>query len=125
MKYRNIKSEHQLRTLVFDDYFKSKGISWEQEIKNVDFIVTDSKSRGNDSTGAKKHYVWMETKKSPTDHYIMLVQLLLTIKKPYNENEIIIPNYVGCFDTEKIIFVPMKLLLNILHDNDIKWNITP
>ncbi|GBU28653.1 hypothetical protein R84B8_02213 [Treponema sp. R8-4-B8] len=55
-KYKNIKSEHQLRSLVFDDYFKSKDISWEQEI-------------------------------------------------------------------DKIIFVPTKLILGILHDNDVKWNI--
>jgi len=55
----------------------------------------------------------------------MLTQLLLTIKKPYDKNEYIIPNYVGCFDTDKIVFVPTKLLLGILHDNDVKWNIAP
>jgi len=39
MKYKNIKSEHQLRTLVFDDYFKNKGISWEQEIKTLILLL--------------------------------------------------------------------------------------
>jgi hypothetical protein len=124
-KYRDIKSEHQLRALVFDDYFKRKDISWEQEITKVDFVITDSTSRKKGDTGAKKHYIWMETKNKVTEQYTMLTQLLLTIKEPYNKNEYIVPNYVGCFDTEKIIFVPMKLLQNILHDNDIKWNITP
>ena len=124
-KYKNIKSEHQLRSLVFDDYFKNKDVSWEQEIESIDFIITDKKSRIKKNTGADKHYVWMETKKSKTDHYIMLVQLLLTIKKPYDKNEYIVPNYIGCFDTEQIIFVPMKLLQEVMHDNDIKWNITP
>jgi len=124
-KYINIKSEHQLRSLVFDDYFKNKDISWEQEIDKIDFIITGKQSRKSKEGGAEKHYLWAETKKSETEQYVMLTQLLLTIKKPYDKNDYIIPNFVGCFDTVKIIFVPTCLLSNILHDNDIKWNITP
>jgi len=124
-KYKNIKSEHQLRSLVFDDYFKNKDISWEQEIDKIDFIITGKQSRKDKEGGSEKHYLWAETKKSGTEQYIMLTQLLLTIKKPYDKNEYHIPNYVSCFDTEKIIFVPTKLLIPILKDNDIKWNITP
>ncbi|WP_461256903.1 class I SAM-dependent methyltransferase [Treponema sp. R80B11-R83G3] len=125
-KYKNIKSEHQLRSLVFDDYFKSKEVSWEQEIDKIDFIITGKQSlKKNKEGGSEKHYFWAETKKSETEQYIMLTQLLLTIKKPYDKNEYIIPNYIGCFDTVKIIFVPTNLISNILHDNDIKWNITP
>ena len=62
-KYKGVKSEFQLRSLVFDDYFKGKDISYEEEINKIDFIVTDKKSRGDKNTGAKKHYIWMETKK--------------------------------------------------------------
>jgi len=123
--YKNIKSEHQLRSLVFDDYFKSKDISWEQELDKIDFIITGKQSRKAKEGGSEKHYFWAETKKSETDEYLMLTQLLLTIKKPYDKNEYIIPNYLGCFDTVKIIFVPTKLFLGILHDNDVKWNIAP
>jgi 16S rRNA G966 N2-methylase RsmD len=123
-KYNGVKSEFQLRSLVFDDYFKGKDISFEEEINKIDFIVTDKKSRGDKNIGARKHYVWMETKKNTTEMYIMLTQLLLTIKTTYDKNEYIIPNYIGCFDTEKIIFVPTNLILDLLHDNDIKWNIT-
>jgi hypothetical protein len=124
-KYKNIKSEHQLRNLVFEDYFKRKGVSFEQEIDKIDFILTDTKSRSNKEAGAEKHYIWMEVKKSTTEQYIMLSQLLLTIKKIYDKNEYTVPNYAGCFDPEKIIFVPMKLLRDVLKDNAIKWNITP
>jgi hypothetical protein len=45
VKYKNIKSEHQLRSLVFDDYFKNKDISWELEIEKIDFIITGKQSR--------------------------------------------------------------------------------
>ena len=124
-KYKNIKSEHQLRSLVFDDYFKSKDVSMEEEIDKIDFILTEKKSRKNKESGAEKHYLWLETKKSVTEDYDMLTQLLLTIKKPYDKNEYIIPNFVGCFDTEKIIFVPTKLFLGIFKDSDVNWNITP
>jgi len=123
--YKHIKNEHQLRSLVFDDYFKSKDISWELEIEKIDFIVTEKKSRKSKEGGAEKHYYWAETKSSVTEDYDMLTQLLLTIKKPYDKNEYIIPNYVGCFDTEKIIFVPTRLFLSIFKDNDVKWNIPP
>jgi len=124
-KYKNIKNEHQLRSLVFDDYFKSKDISWELEIEKIDFIITEKKSRKSKEGGAEKHYLWAETKSSVTEDFDMLTQLLLTIKKPYDKNEYIIPNYVACFDTEKIIFVPTKLLLDIFKDNDVNWNIAP
>jgi len=124
-KYKTIKNEHQLRSLVFDDYFKSKDISWELEIDKIDFIITEKKSRKSKEGGAEKHYLWAETKSSVTEDFDMLTQLLLTIKKPYDKNEYIIPNYVACFDTEKIIFVPTKLLLPIFKDNDVKWNIAP
>jgi len=124
-KYTTIKNEHQLRSLVFDDYFKSKGISWELEIDKIDFIITEKKSRKNKEGGAEKHYLWAETKSSVTEDFDMLTQLLLTIKKPYDKNEYIIPNYVACFDTEKIFFVPTKLLLGIFKDNDVNWNIAP
>ena len=123
-KYK-ISSEHQLRSLVFDDYFKSKGIAWEQEIEKIDFIVTEKRGVKNKGGGSERHYLWLETKKSPTDKYIMLTQLLLTIKTPYDNNMYIIPNYVGCFDNEKIIFVPTNLITGILHDSDVKWNIAP
>ena len=123
-KYK-VSSEHQLRSLVFDDYFKSKGIAWEQEIEKIDFIVTEKRGVKNKGGGSERHYLWMETKKSPTDKYIMLTQLLLTIKTPYDNNMYIIPNYVGCFDNEKIIFVPTNLITGILHDSDVKWNIAP
>jgi len=122
-KYKGVKSEFQLRSIIFDDYFKSKGVSYEEEINKIVFIVTDNKSRGDKNIGAKKHYLWMETKKNVTEMYIMLTQLLLTIKTTYEKNEYIIPNYIGCFDTEKIIFVPTNLILDLLHDNDIEWNI--
>jgi 16S rRNA G966 N2-methylase RsmD len=124
-KYKGIKSEFQLRSLVFDDYFKGKDVSYEEEINKIDFIITDKKSRGEKNIGAKKHFVWMETKKNVTEMYLMLTQLLLTIKTTYDKNEYIIPNYIGCFDIEKIIFVPTNLILDLLHDNDINWNIAP
>jgi 16S rRNA G966 N2-methylase RsmD len=124
-KYKHIKNEHQLRSLVFDDYFKSKDVSWELEIEKIDFIITEKKSRKSKEGGADKHYLWAETKSSVTDDFDMLTQLILTIKKPYDKNEYIIPNYVGCFDTEKIIFVPTKLFLGIFKDSDVNWNIPP
>jgi len=117
IKYK-VKSEHQLRSLVFDDYFKFKNITWEQEIDNIDFIIVSSKERD-------RHYLWAETKKSVSDIYEMITQLLLTIKKTYEKNEYKIPNYIGCFDIEKIVFTPLKLLLDIFKKSSIKWNIAP
>jgi len=127
-KYSEIKSEHQLRNLVFDDYFKNTGFTWEQEINNIDFIITDGKlntlfieAAGN----ASIHHFWAENKLDETDVYEMLTQLILTCKKTYDNGEYLAPAHIGCFDRTHIAFVDFSIILPIFTEADINWNQTP
>ncbi|MDR3172137.1 MAG: hypothetical protein LBU17_11035, partial [Treponema sp.] len=81
-KYTGIQKEAQLKNLVFDDYFDSKKFSWEQEVDNIDFIITNPKTRGDlfaeEGSGASVHYLWAEAKKDTQDVFEMLTQLIIT-----------------------------------------------
>ena len=124
-KYSNVKKESQFKNFVFDDYFQQKNVGYETEIGNIDFIITDKKSRNKkDGEGAKVHYAWFESKKGIADKYSMITQLILTAKKVYDKNDFI-PNYIGCFDTQNICFVELVNILPIYKDNDVNWTITP
>jgi hypothetical protein len=72
-KYKNIKREEQLKSLVFNDYFKYKSVSFTPDLNNIDFVVADSKSRGKEQGGAEKHYVWMETKKDIQKNIFIII----------------------------------------------------
>ena len=72
-----------------------------------------------------RHYLWAESKKGIADIHSMLTQLILTTKKTYEKGEHLPPPFIGCFDTEKIAFIPFHDILPIYSDNDVNWNITP
>ncbi|GAB6391472.1 MAG: hypothetical protein MdMp014T_0845 [Treponematales bacterium] len=128
-KYTGIQREHQLKNLVFDDYFDSKKFSWEQEVDNIDFIVTNPKTRGDlfadGGSGASTHYLWGEAKKGTHDVFDMFTQLLLTCKKTYDKGDHLAPPWLCCFDEARISFVPFHDILPLFNATDINWTQTP
>jgi hypothetical protein len=64
-KYTGIQKEETLKGLVHDDYFSKFG--YEPNIDNIDFVVTDAKTRGElftaEGSGSSVHYLWAEAKK--------------------------------------------------------------
>jgi hypothetical protein len=128
-KYTGIQKEETLKGLIFKDFFDGKKFGYEPNIDNIDFVITDTKTRGElfaeGGSGASMHYLWAEAKKGVQDVESMLTQLLLTCKKTYDKADYIAPPFIGCFDTEKIAFVPFHDILPIFHENDINWNTTP
>jgi len=121
--YSNTQKEETFKAVVFRDFFNSSKYAYEPNIGNIDFIVTEAKTlKGN---LWKRHYLWAESKKGIADIYSMLTQLVLTVKKTYEKGEHLPPPYIGCFDTEKIAFVPFHDILSIFRDNDVNWNVTP
>jgi hypothetical protein len=121
--YSGTKKEETFKAEIFRDFFNSSKYAYEPNIGNIDFIVTEAKTlKGN---MWKRHYLWAESKKGIADIPSMLTQLVLTIKKTYEEGEHLPPPYIACFDTAKIAFVPFHDILPIFTDNDVNWNITP
>jgi hypothetical protein len=135
--YSGIQKEHQLKNLVFDDYFDGKIFSWEQEVDNIDFIITDKKARSKEqrdffsedgatnTAGSSRHYLWAEAKKGTHDVFDMYTQLILTCKKTYEKADHLAPPWLGCFDEARISFVAFHDILPIFKEIDFNWNQTP
>jgi hypothetical protein len=121
--YSSTQKEETFKAVIFRDFFNSSKYAYEPNIGNIDFIVTEAKTlKGN---MWKRHYLWAESKKGIADIYSMLTQLVLTVKKTYEKGEHLPPPYIGCFDTDKIAFVPFHDILPIFNNNDVNWNVTP
>jgi hypothetical protein len=55
----------------------------------------------------------------------MLAQLVLTIGKARTFDKYLPPAFLGCFDKEKIAFIPYFEIQNIFYQNDFNWNVAP
>ena len=84
--------EEQLKNEIAVKYFKKFVCT--DIIKRIDFSVKNDYG----------YLLWAEAKQQPTDIYKMLAQLLITIK--LDAWDITPPKFLGCFDNEKIAFVP-------------------
>jgi len=95
MKYPNIREE-ELKNKVGQDFFGKFDCT--EIIKDIDFAV---KHKTGDV-----YLLWAEAKQKYTDILFMLTQLVLTIGKARTFDKILPPPFLGCFDCEKIAFVP-------------------
>jgi hypothetical protein len=118
--YRKIQKEETLKAHIFADFFGKAKFRYEPNINNIDFVVAESKNNL-----IEYHYLWAEAKKGIQDIEAMLTQLILTFKKTYNRGEYLPPQFIGCFDTEKIAFVSFHDILPIFNESDFNWNQTP
>jgi len=75
--------------------------------------------------GEVEYLLWAEAKAAPTDILVMLAQLVLTVGKARTFDKIMPPPYLGCFDCEKIAFIPYADIQNIFYQNDFNWNVAP
>ncbi|MCL2074322.1 MAG: hypothetical protein FWH18_10395, partial [Marinilabiliaceae bacterium] len=66
-----------------------------------------------------------ETKTDSDDIVAMLTQLVLTMGKARTFDKILPPPFLGCFDGEKIAFVPYSELQHIFYLSDINWKVAP
>jgi len=55
----------------------------------------------------------------------MLTQLALTIGKARTFDRHLPPPYLGCFDCEKIAFIPYSDIQDIFYQNDFNWKVAP
>ncbi len=118
MRYPSNIREEELKNRVAADFFHkydSTGI-----IKDIDFAV-----KVKNQSIFDEYLLWAEAKKSATDIIAMLAQLVLTIGKARTFNEVLPPKFLGCFDCEKIAFIPYADIQDVFHQNDFNWNVTP
>lgn len=103
--------EEELKNRIATKYFKK--FDCDGIIKRIDFSVKNKLG----------YLLWAEAKQQPTDIYKMLAQLLITIKS--DAWDLTPPKFIGCFDNEKIAFVPFYDVQPVFHLNDFNWTQTP
>jgi len=129
MKYTNILEE-EIKNSVTQDFFQKFDCT--RILGKIDFAV---KAPLNPPEGGKNsppseglgeaYLLWAEAKQKPTNVFEMLTQLVLTIGKARTFNEILPPPFLGCFDNEKIAFIPYSDIQDIFYQNDFNWNVAP
>ena len=120
MKYQSLREE-ELKNKIAADFFSQFDNT--EIIKNIDFAVK-AKTYGQ-CTMFGEYLLWAEAKNKKDDIPTMLAQLILTIGKARTFDEYMPPPYLGCFDNEKIAFVPYSDIQEIFYVNDFNWNVAP
>jgi len=121
MKYSNILEE-EIKNKVTRDFFSKFDCT--KILGKIDFAVKIKRSaKAIDLTD--EYLLWAEAKQKPTDVIEMLTQLVLTIGKARTFDEILPPPFLGCYDNEKIAFVPYADIQDIFYQNDFNWNVAP
>ncbi|MDR3217398.1 MAG: hypothetical protein LBU22_00205, partial [Dysgonamonadaceae bacterium] len=121
MKYDNIREE-SIKLKVGQDFFERYDCT---DIKGfIDFAVKLKRPK-NAIDFNDEYLLWAEAKQKPTDILVMLTQLVLTIGKARTFDKILPPSFLGCFDSEKIAFVPYSDIQEIFYQNDFNWKVTP
>jgi uncharacterized protein (DUF3820 family) len=102
MKYKNILEE-EIKNKVTRDFFQKFDCT--KILGKIDFAIK-IKRPANTIDLEDEYLLWAEAKQKPTDILVMLTQLVLTVGKARTFDEILPPPFLGCYDNEKIAFVP-------------------
>jgi len=116
MKYSKVQEE-TLKNKVAQDFFGNFDCT--EIIEKIDFAVKNKKGHVVD------YFLWAEAKAAQTDVCEMLAQLVLTIGKARTFDKITPPPFLGCFDREKIAFLPYHSVQEIFYQSDFNWKVTP
>jgi len=114
--------EEELKNRVATDFFAKYDCA--EIIKDIDFAVK-LKRPANTINFNDEYLLWAEAKAAISDILLMLTQLVLTIGKARTFNKILPPKFLGCFDCEKIAFIPYADIQDIFHQNDFNWKAAP
>jgi len=118
MKYSKVREE-SLKAKVAQDFFNKFNCT--EIIKDIDFAVFASNSSG----GEGRALLWAEAKQKRSNIFEMLTQLVLTIGKARTFNDLLPPPFLGCFDCEKIAFIPYSEIQDIFYQTDFNWKVPP
>ncbi|MDR1199636.1 MAG: hypothetical protein LBK94_11625 [Prevotellaceae bacterium] len=121
MKRKNILEE-EIKNAVASDYFSKFDCT--KILGKIDFAVKVRRLK-NAIDFNDEYLLWAEAKQKSTDIIVMLAQLVLTIGKARTFDEILPPPFLGCYDSEKIAFVPYSEIQDLFYQNDFNWNVTP
>ncbi|MDR2684688.1 MAG: hypothetical protein LBB53_04840, partial [Prevotellaceae bacterium] len=118
---KNIKvREGEIIKKVTENFFQKFDTT--EYIGDIDFAVK-LKCSANSINFEDEYFLWAEAKAACADVLVMLTQLVLTIGKAKTFNKHLPPAFLGCFDSEKIAFIPYSDIQDIFYQNDFNWNV--
>lgn len=122
MAYSNQIREEELKNKVASDFFSAYDTT--PILGDVDFCVAVPSD--GPQLFETEYLLWAEAKKGiKANIEESFVQLIITIGKAHTFEHHLPPRFLGAFDAEKIAFIPYNNLLEIFHQNDFNWNVTP
>jgi hypothetical protein len=114
--------EEEIKNAVAAEFFDKFDCT--KILGKIDFAVKIKRPKS--AVDSRDEYLlWAEAKQKPADVLVMLAQLVLTIGKARTFDEILPPPFLGCFDSEKIAFIPYSEIQDIFYQNDFNWNVAP
>jgi len=117
----NIKEE-EIKKRVGKDWFSAFDDTL--ILGNIDFCVSLKKEQS--PLFDTQSLYWAESKRGRREIVAeMITQLILTIGKERTYEKMLPPQYVGCFDAEKIAFIEYNSIQHFFYQNDFNWNVTP
>ena len=127
MKYANVLEE-EIKNKVTQDFFQKFDCT--KILGKIDFAVKAPAPLyppevGKTERVREAYFLWAEAKQKPCDVLEMLTQLVLTIGKARTFDEILPPPFLGCYDNEKIAFIPYYDIQDIFYQNDFNWKVAP
>ncbi|MDR1544794.1 MAG: hypothetical protein LBS50_10405, partial [Prevotellaceae bacterium] len=113
--------EEQIKNQIATEFFPKFDCT--EIIGNIDFSVKVKRAEALDFDD--EYLLWAEAKRDKDDICSMLAQLVLTIGKARTFDKKMPPAFLGCYDSEKIAFIPYHSIQDIFYQNDFNWNVTP
>ena len=107
--------EEEIKNTVASEFFDKFDCT--KILGKIDFAVR-IKPLKNGIDFHNEYLLWAEAKQKPADILAMLTQLVLTVGKARTFDKILPPPFLGCFDSEKIAFVPYSDIQDIFYQND-------
>jgi len=120
-RYSGIRREEELKNKIAQDFFDKFDCT--EVIGNIDFAVRIKRPQ-NSLDFHNEYFLWAEAKKAKKDIRDMLAQLILTIGNARTFDSHYPPSFLGCFDSEKITFIPYNKVEEIFYINDFNWKVT-
>lgn len=122
MAYSDKIREEELKHKVASDFFQAYDTT--PVLGDVDFCV--AVPTNGPQLFETEYLFWAEAKKGfKSSLEESFVQLIITIGKARTFEQHLPPRFLGAFDAEKIAFIPYNDVLDIFHQNDFNWKVTP
>ena len=106
--------KYKVATHWFNNYITTN------KINKISFIVSPKQKNNLQQSSL----LWANAKTGNANLVPLFLQLILTIGKTLNFNNLVPPTFLGAFNNNTIAFIPFNKIQNIFYKNDFNWKVT-